>query len=64
MKQQKPGRAGGGAGEVFVGITEKKQFPGFRFSGGWKLALGRGKRRLQEKETAFRMIKTRGFVIC
>jgi hypothetical protein len=57
MKQQKPGRAGVGAGEVFVEITD-------RFSGGWKLALGRGKRRLQEKETAFRRIKTRGFVIC
>jgi hypothetical protein len=64
MKQQKPGRAGVGAGEVFVEITEKKRFPGFRFSGGWKLALGRGKRRLQENETAFRRIKTWGFVIC
>jgi hypothetical protein len=49
MKQQKPGRAGVGAGEVFVEITEKKQFPGFRFSGGWKLPLGRGKRRPRER---------------
>src|SRR5260370_1011129 len=34
----------------------------FGFSGGWNLALGRGKRRLQEKNCA-RRSKTWGFVI-
>ena len=43
----------------FMEITEKKHFPGFRFSGGWKLSLGRGKRWLQEEETAFRSVKAK-----
>jgi len=35
---------------VCVEFTEKRQLPGFRSSGGAELALGRGKRRLQEKK--------------
>jgi hypothetical protein len=38
-------------GDLVVEITEKTQFPGFGFSGGWNLALGRGKRS-PEEETA------------
>ena len=37
-------------GDVFMGITEKARFPGFRLFGGWNLALGRGRRRLPEKK--------------
>jgi hypothetical protein len=40
-------------GDVFVEITEKRQFPGFGFSGGWNFALGRGKRWLPEKKLRF-----------
>jgi hypothetical protein len=36
--------------DVFVEFTEKTHFPVFGFSGGWNLALGRGKRRLPEKK--------------
>jgi hypothetical protein len=39
-------------GDVFVEITEKTPFPGFRFFGGWNLALDRNKRRLPEKNCA------------
>ena len=40
-------------GDVFVEVTEKRQFPGFGFSAGAELALGRGKRRLPEKKLHF-----------
>lgn len=49
-------------GDVFVEITEKRQFPGFGFSSGRKFALYRGKRRL--RRLAFRRIKTWGVMIC
>jgi hypothetical protein len=42
-----------GSGEVFFEMAEKKQLPDFRFLGGAKLALGRGKRRLPEKKLHF-----------
>jgi len=35
---------------VFMEVAERRSFPVFGFSGGWNLALGRGKRRLPEKK--------------
>ena len=53
-------------GDVFMGITERRGFPGFDFSGGWNLALGSGKRRLPEKKLrseCARRIETWWFLI-
>jgi hypothetical protein len=35
-------------GDVLVGSSERRGFAVFGFSGRWNLALGRGKRQLQE----------------
>ena len=60
MTPAKSGDQDVGAGEVFVEITEKTQFPGFRFfrwGGIWRLAEAReGPRR----KTALRRIKNWG----
>ena len=52
MTPVKAGDQGVEVGDVFVEITEKTSFPGFGFSAGWNLALGRSKRRLPEKNCA------------
>ena len=52
------------AGDVFVEITEKTQFPGFRFSRRVECGAWQRQKRAPGEKTALRRIKTWGFVIC